>query len=185
MLPSRCLAVLCFWACVAFPQTPTRSVARTAADTADWRTATEPELKQLIPARAPVEKERIETEFRTATAITDGRGKFIAAVLLITAGYSADGKYSHFLITQVPVRLGTVWLKPGEYTLGWKKQEDSLSVKIYDAPTGKQLGDVEAVRLNRIGRIESFHIYPPAVKPLIQIGRFGFSYSLVQSAPEP
>ncbi|HKE56269.1 MAG TPA: hypothetical protein VKB46_06200, partial [Pyrinomonadaceae bacterium] len=55
-----------------------------------WRTATEPELRKLIPARAPVIKENIETEFRTASGVTDGRGKFIAGVVIITAGYSAE-----------------------------------------------------------------------------------------------
>jgi hypothetical protein len=146
----------------------------------NWRAATESELKQVIPARAPVEKERIETEFRTATGITDGKGKFVAAVLLITAGYSADGKYSHFLLTQVPLKLGGVKLEPGEYALGWQRGDDSLNVQLYDAQNGKLLGSVEALRINRVGRIESFHIYPPAQKALIQIGRFGFSYSLLE-----
>jgi hypothetical protein len=36
--------------------------------------ASEEELKALIPARAPVISERIETEFRTASGITDGKG---------------------------------------------------------------------------------------------------------------
>lgn len=145
-----------------------------------WRSATENELRQVIPARAPVEKERIETEFRTATGITDGKGKFVAAVLLITAGYSADGKYSHFLLTQVPLKLGSVALQPGEYALGWQRGQDVLNVKLYDAQNGKLLGTVEALRLNRIGRIESFRIYPPSQRSMIQIGRFGFSYSLGQ-----
>ena len=63
-----------------------------------WRAATESELAALLPDRAPVEQEHIETEMRTATGITNGNGTYIAAVLLITAGYSADGKYSHFLV---------------------------------------------------------------------------------------
>src|SRR5690349_21739703 len=84
----------------------------------NWRAASEAELKALIPARAPVEKERIETEFRTASGVTDGRGKFIAGVLMITAGYSAEGKYSHFFITQVPVRIGDFTLPAGEYVFG-------------------------------------------------------------------
>ena len=72
---------------------------------AGWRVASEPELKKVIPARAPVIKENIETEFRTASGVTDGRGKFIAGVVMITAGYSAEGKYSHFFIAQVPVQI--------------------------------------------------------------------------------
>ena len=53
---------------------------------AGWRIASEPELRKVIPARAPVIKENIETEFRTASGVTDGRGKFIAGVVMITAG---------------------------------------------------------------------------------------------------
>lgn len=60
---------------------------------AHWRAATPDELRRVIPARAPVVKENIETEFRTASGVTDGRGRFIAGVVMITAGYSAEGQY--------------------------------------------------------------------------------------------
>lgn len=144
-----------------------------------WRPATEAELREIIPARAPVEKERIETEFRTASAITDGSGRFVAGVVLITAGYAAEGKYSNFFIAQVPIKVGDLSLKPGEYVFGWRKQDqDSLDVKFYDAQSGKFLGDVDAHRLSRLGRIESFRIVPPGEKPVIKIGRFGMTYSL-------
>ncbi len=143
-----------------------------------WRPATESELKTIIPARAPVEKERIETEFRTASGITNGKGKFVAGVVLITAGYSAEGKYSHFFLTQVPIKLRNLSLKPGEYVFGWRKNPDSLNVSFYEAQTGKYLGSVEAVRNSRVGRIESFQVQPPSEKPLILIGRFGFPYKL-------
>jgi hypothetical protein len=147
--------------------------------TVTWRPATEAELREVIPARAPVEKERIETEFRTASAITDGSGRFVAGVVLITAGYAAEGKYSNFFIAQVPIRIGDLSLKPGEYVFGWRKQgDDSLDVKFYDAQSGKFLGDVDAHRLNRLGRIESFRIMPPGEKAVIKIGRFGMSYNL-------
>ncbi len=143
----------------------------------NWRPATESELKDLIPARAPVEKEHIETEFRTASGITDGKGKYIAGVVLITAGYAAEGKYSNFFITQVPIKVGDLTLRSGEYVFGWRrKDDDSLEVKFYDAQSGKFLGNIEARRLGRLGRIESFRIVPPGEKPVIQIGRFGMSY---------
>ena len=107
-----------------------------------WRTATTAELKALIPARAPVEKERIETEFRTASGITDGKHRFIAGVVLITAGYSAEGKYSHFLIVNAPLKIGDMILAPGDYVFGWTHNEESLTVKFYEAATGKPLGSV-------------------------------------------
>jgi len=144
-----------------------------------WRQASESELRALIPDRAPVEKERIETEFRTASGITNGKGKFIAGVVLITAGYAAEGKYSNFLIVQSSMKIGKIALPPGEYVFGWRrKDDDSLLVKVYDAHSGKFLGDAEAKRLSRTGKIESFKISPPGDKSFIEIGRFGMSYSL-------
>ena len=99
-------------------------------------------------------------------------------MVLITAGYSADGKYSHFFLTQVPLRVGELSLKPGDYVFGWSRNEDSLTVHFYEAESGKPIGEVEAVRNSRIGKIESFHISPPAEKSIVQIGRFGFPYKV-------
>ena len=97
---------------------------------------------------------------------------------MITAGYSAEGKYSHYLVTQVSMRIGDVSLKPGEYVFGFRRNEDSLTVRFYDAHSGTPLGVVEAARTGRIGRVESFHIYPPSDKALIQIGRFAMPYQI-------
>ena len=146
---------------------------------AGWRAATESELKTVIPARAPVQKEQIETEFRTASGITDGKGKFVAGVVLITAGYSAEGKYSHFLLTQVPIKLDDLSLKPGEYVFGWRRNsDDSLLVSLYEAQTGAHIGDVRAARNSRTGKIQSFQVQPPGERAMISIGRFGFPYKL-------
>ena len=92
----------------------------------------------MIPARAPVISERIETEFRTASGITDGNGHFIAGVVMITAGYSAEGKYSHYFLVQAPLRVGTIDLAPGDYVFGWTRSQDALKVSFYQAPTGKR-----------------------------------------------
>lgn len=136
----------------------------------------------MIPARAPVITERIETEFRTASGITDGNGKFIAGVVMITAGYSAEGKYSHFFLAQAPIRVGSLDLPPGEYVFGWTRSQDALKVSFYQAATGKPLGQVDATRNTSITRVESFRIWPPhaSAEPhsLIQIGRFTVPYSL-------
>ena len=147
-----------------------------------WRPATEKELKALIPARATVEKERIETEFRTASAVTDGSGKFIAGVVMITAGYSAEGKYSHFFITHVGIKCGEVELRPGEYVFGHKRtDDDALEVKFYEASTGRFLGNVTAHKDPKRVAIRSLAITPPGgEKPVVRIGRFFFEYSLNQ-----
>lgn len=143
-----------------------------------WRVATPVELHGLIPDRAPVVAERIETEFRTASGVTDGKGRYIAGVVLITAGYSAEGKYSNFFIAQVPVRVGGMSLPAGQYVFGWTRSEDSLAVKFYEASTGRLLGEVEAKHDMSIKRVESFRIWPPGDRSVVQLGRFTFGYSL-------
>ena len=149
---------------------------RQAADI--WRAATPGELRQIIPARAQVEKERIETEFRTASGITNEDGKFIAGVVLITAGYAAEGKYSNFLVVQVPIKVEQVLLPPGNYLFGWKHSSaDTLLVTFYDAESGKPVGSATAERVSRTGRIESFRIRPPRLKARIEIGRFAIPYA--------
>lgn len=145
-----------------------------------WHAATDQQLKNIIPARAPVEKERIETELRTASGIVNRHGKYMAGVVLITAGYSADGKYSHFFTTEVPVKVGALSLRPGEYVFGSRHNEDALDVKFYEAQSGKFLGDVKATRQSRIGKIESFHIACMGDHGLVEIGRFGFPYHITQ-----
>ncbi|MGI8769849.1 MAG: hypothetical protein ACR2JE_00255 [Acidobacteriaceae bacterium] len=151
---------------------------RQPANPAQWRTATEEELRSVIPARAPVQAERIETEFRTASGITDGNGHYVAGVVMITAGYSAEGKYSHFFLTQVTIRVGALHLPPGEYVFGWTRAQDTLKVSFYQASSGKLLGQVDATRSPSITRVESFRIWPPNDKSVIQIGRFTFDYAI-------
>ena len=114
-----------------------------------WRQATDAELASVLPARAPVEKEHIETEMRTASGIVNGRGHFIAGVVLLTAGYSADGKYSHYLLVQAPVKIGGVALKPGEYVFG-RGAERAFSCG-HDGRTGGDDGGAPA------GRIKPHH----------------------------
>src|SRR5258707_11878577 len=145
-----------------------------------WRAATEPELRKLIPARAPVVKENIETEFRTASGVTDGRGKFIAGVVMITAGYSAEGKYSHFFITQAPLKIGTMVLAPGEYVFGYQRiNNDAIRVSFYRASNGEAIGTVDAHVNRKSSMVRSLLISPPVDgRATIQIGRFLFEYKL-------
>jgi hypothetical protein len=145
-----------------------------------WRQATDAELASLLPARAPVEREHIETEMRTASGIVNSHGRFIAGVVLITAGYSADGKYSHYLVVQAPVKIGGVALKPGEYVFGWVRSPsgEALNVHFHDAATGVLVGTADAHRIAGSSRVESLHIWPPGDRALIQIGRFGMAYEV-------
>ncbi|MHB1673886.1 MAG: hypothetical protein ACYCSP_06505 [Acidobacteriaceae bacterium] len=143
-----------------------------------WRLATEQELNSWIPARAPVVKERIETESRTASGIVDSAGRYVAGAVLITSGYSANGKYSILLVTQVPLKIGTASMGPGQYVFGWHRVNDSLEVLFYEAASGRYLGKVQANRDDTHRRIESFQVLPPSEHSLMLIGRFGFHYEL-------
>jgi hypothetical protein len=117
---------------------------------------------------------------RTASGIVNGRGHFIAGVVLLTAGYSADGKYSHYLLVQAPVRIGGIALKPGEYVFGWTRAQDNeaLSVHFHVATTGELVGTTVAHLISGAKGVTSLRIWPPKEKAVIQIGRFGMPYEL-------
>jgi|SRR5215813_8831788 len=153
-------------------------LATLAAAPARWRALTPQELRKLIPTRAPVVKENIETEFRTASGVTDGKGKSIAGVVMITAGYSAEGKYSHFFLTQVPLKLGDLSLAPGDYVFGYQRTgNDTIRVSFYRASSGDSVGDVEAHINRKKNLVTSLLITPPSAgKGTIQVGRFTWDY---------
>ena len=146
------------------------------AQNSTWRQATSTELASLLPARAPVIKEHIETEMRTASGIVDGRGHCIAGVVLITAGYSAEGKYSHFLVVQSPIKIGGVKLKPGEYVFGYTHSGDVLNVHFNEAATGNLVGTTDAHIMSGNRTVTQLQIWPPASKSVFQIGRFAIPY---------
>jgi hypothetical protein len=151
------------------------------AQKATWRQATDAELASVLPARAPVDKEHIETEMRTGSGIVNSRGHFIAGVVLLTAGYSADGKYSHYLLVQAPVKIGGIALKPGEYVFGWTRVRDNeaLNVHFHVATTGALVGTTVAHLISGSSHVvTSLRIWPPKEKAVIQIGRFGMAYEL-------
>jgi len=144
-----------------------------------WHAATPAELDSLLPARAPVDKERIETEKRTASGIVNDRGQFIASVVLITAGYAAEGKYSHYFLIQHAVTLGDdLELPPGAYVIGWTRTDNGLMVHVSDAATVKERGVVLAPPIAQPKRVESFRIWPPNEQHYIQIGRYMLPYSI-------
>jgi hypothetical protein len=142
-----------------------------------WRAATPAELEAVLPDRAQVERERIETEMRSATGVIDGNGHVLAAVVLITAGYSANGKYSHYLLVQSPVKIGEVELAPGAYVIGWMRAPEGLLVHIYVAETGVERGSVMARTPEKPIPVVPLKIWPPSEKSAIQIGRFLMPYS--------
>jgi glycine/D-amino acid oxidase-like deaminating enzyme len=152
----------------------TTALALVVALSGGWRAMTEAELKAAIPERASVEAERIETELRTASGVVDAKGRVVAGVVLITAGYSADGKYTHFLTTQAPVTIDEVTLAPGEYVFAHRATpEDALQVYFYDAKTGRLVGAAMARRATKSGPIRSFALLPQEDGSVrFMIGRF-------------
>jgi hypothetical protein len=143
-----------------------------------WRSVSDRELEALIPARAQVQKERIETEMRTASAIIDDNRRVIAGVVLISAGYSAEGNYSHYFVSQVPIQVGRLDLPAGEYVFGYRRGNDNLEVTFYDAASGKEIGKTKARRGSHTGKIASFRISPPSEKSTIELGRFVMPYRI-------
>ncbi|WP_233580945.1 hypothetical protein [Acidipila sp. EB88] len=116
---------------------------------------------------------------RTANGLINAKHQVIAVVVLITAGYASDGKYSHYLLVQSPIELeDNLTLKPGAYAVGWRRGENTLEVHFFDSLTGAERGS-ETARLDPAkGHVESFHIWPPADHKGIQIGRFYMHYTL-------
>lgn len=140
---------------------------------------TESELKSAVPEKAPVIKENIETEFRTASGITNGQSA-IFGVVIITAGYEADGKYTHFLRSGTDLKVGSLDLAKGDYIFGYRRLDaETLRVTFYKARTGEIVGEIKAAVEQKKGGIYSFLITPPVTKAgKIYIGRFNFSYVL-------
>ena len=145
----------------------------------DWRKMTEDELKKSVPEKAPVVKEKIETELRTASGIADGK-KSIFGVVIITAGYEADGKYTHFFKTDAKIKVGDLSLEKGEYVFGYQRLDaETLRVTFYKAKDGKLAGSLKAKSDPKKGAIRSFLIEPPtAKKGKMYIGKFAFEYGL-------
>jgi hypothetical protein len=167
------LAILCTLSVSLLAQSKSASTKR------EWRAATPAELEAVLPVRAPVEKERIETEMRTATGVINTRGQVVAAVVLITAGYAANGKYYYYLLAQSPLRIGTnIELTPGDYAIGWTRAPDGLQVRIYDAESGAERGTITAHPLTQPLPIVSIKLWPPTEHSVLQIGRFALPYSL-------
>ncbi len=64
-------------------------------------------------------------------------------------------------------------LAPSQYVFGWTHNEDSLTIKFYEASSGKPLGTVgKRLSTRRSRGVASFRVWPPSEKSVMQIGRF-------------
>jgi hypothetical protein len=105
----------------------------------------------------------------------------VASVVLITAGYQAEGKYSHWFVTQATLELGAFRLSPGEYVFGYRSEGgNALQLSFYDAKTGRLLGAVTARKGTDIP-IRSVAVLPPGADGRfgLQVGRFVTPFQIV------
>lgn len=144
-----------------------------------WTKLSGADLRAVVPEKAPVVNEHIETEFRTASGITDGRGHHVFGVVIITAGYAAEGKYTHYFVTQTRLKMDGLTLDAGEYVFGYQRAaEGNLRVIFYRAADGERVGEVTATAPQKKGGVYSFLITPPKDGTgTIHVGRFSFAYS--------
>lgn len=146
----------------------------------DWHRMKEDELRAVVPEKAPVIRESIETEFRTAAGISDGK-RSVFGVVIITAGYEADGKYTHYFRTDAGLRLGELDVPKGQYIFGYQRLDtETLRVTFYKAADGELIGAVKAKVEAKKGPIYSFLIDAPVdSKGKIYIGRFVIGYQIM------
>jgi hypothetical protein len=62
--------------------------------------------------------------------------------------------------------------------VGWKHAQDGLLVSFFEAGSGAEATSIVAKPLVGSKRIESFRIWPPAERSIIQIGRYMLPYSV-------
>jgi len=98
-------------------------------------------------------------------------------VVLITAGYSADGKYSHYLVVQAPITIAEILL-PRALTSSAGNGPTGSRRKFYEATNGVERGTAIAHRMTQGSRVESFRVWPPGDQSILQIGRFSLPYRL-------
>jgi hypothetical protein len=167
-------------ACFLFATSIILSLVPVATAGKTWRQLTEAELKTVIPERTVVENEQIETELRSASGIKDGDGRLVVAAALITAGYSAEGKYSHWLSARATLTSGDLALSPGDYVVGYRSNGGrSLLVSFYQASTGRLVGAAIARKESLSGPIRSIYIWPAGESKFnVQIGRFTLRFAV-------
>jgi hypothetical protein len=147
-----------------------------------WRKATEQELTQIIPARVVVEKNRVPSKMRTASGITDGSGKFIAGVSIEVYDYDYDYPYSHYVIAQMPIKIGGKTLPPGQYVFSYRRiDNETEEVKFYSAADSSHIIATTEAQLDKKRQpFRQFNLEPPVGgKGSIHFGRFFFEYQLV------
>lgn len=130
-------------------------------------------LGKILPASVFVDGENVPTQKRNAAALKFADGKYMIASLVDTSGYSSQyqEKYIGTLITQVPIMLESLELKPGQYGFGRVKSGEGETFAIYDVG-GNKLGEVAATRDEKIKPVRPLQIMSEGEGARLVLGPF-------------
>ncbi len=130
-------------------------------------------LGKILPASVFVDGENVPTQKRNAAALKFADGKYLIASLVDTSGYSSQyqEKYIGTLITQVPVMLESLELKPGQYGFGRVKSGEGETFVIYDVG-GNKIGDIAATRDDKIKPVRPLQIMAESGGTRLVLGPF-------------
>jgi hypothetical protein len=128
-------------------------------------------LSKILPASVFVDGENVPTQKRNAGAVTFGEKKYFIASLVDTSGYSSQyqEKYIGTLITQVPVKLGSLELQPGQYGFGKIKSGENESLAIYDVG-GNKIGEVATTKDDKMKPVRPLQIVADAAGAKLYLG---------------
>ena len=130
-------------------------------------------LGKILPASVFVDGENVPTQKRNAAALKFADGKYLIASLVDTSGYSSQyqEKYIGTLITQVPVMLESLELKPGQYGFGRAKAGEGETFAIYDVG-GNKVGEVSATRDEKIKPVRPLQLTAEGEGARLVLGPF-------------
>ena len=130
-------------------------------------------LGKILPASVFVDGENVPTQKRNAAALKYSDGKYLIASLVDTSGYSSQyqEKYIGTLITQIPVMLESLELKPGQYGFGRVKSGEGETFAIYDVG-GNKVGEITASRDEKIKPVRPLQIMAEGDGARLVLGPF-------------
>jgi hypothetical protein len=130
-------------------------------------------LGKILPASVFIDGENVPTQKRNAAVLKFADGKYLVASLVDTSGYSSQyqEKYIGTLITQIPVMLESLELKPGQYGFGRVKSGEGETFAIYDVG-GNKVGEVTATRDEKIKPVRPLQIMAEGDAARLVLGPF-------------
>ena len=130
-------------------------------------------LSKILPASVFVDGENVPTQKRNAAAFKFADGKYLLAALVDTSGYTSQyqEKYIGTLITQVPVKVGSLDLHPGQYGFGRVKSGQEEMFAIYDIG-GNKVGEVTATKDDKLKPVRPLQMVADGDGAKLYLGPF-------------